>query len=157
MSFRVLGLDPGAFVHLYGLSDDVLARHCARRVRVGPEGGVPDRVELRDLRPGETALLVNHVHQPADTPYRASHAIYIREGATAAREVRGRLPSVMVRRLLSLRAFDAEHMMIAADVVEGTAAAACVQSMLENTAVDYLHVHYARPGCFAARIERAGA
>ncbi|NKF24493.1 DUF1203 domain-containing protein [Solimonas sp. C16B3] len=33
------------------------------------------------LQPGETALLLNDTHQNADTPYRASHAIFIREGA----------------------------------------------------------------------------
>ena len=29
-------------------------------------------------------LLLNYVHQPADTPYKASHAIFVREGAERA-------------------------------------------------------------------------
>ncbi|WP_133478623.1 DUF1203 domain-containing protein [Cognatilysobacter segetis] len=154
MSFRILGLDPAPFLPLYGLDDAALQARGARRVRVGPDGGVPDRVELRDLADGETALLLNFVHQPADTPFRASHAIYVREGATAARSVDGRVPAVMARRLLSLRAFDAGGMMVDADVVEGTAAAGRIVAMLDAPAVDYLHAHYARPGCFAARVER---
>src|SRR5690349_7928381 len=106
MPFRVR-LDPTPFAALYGLPDDQLAARGARRVRVGPDGGVPDRVELRDVAPGESALLVNHLHQPADTPYRACHAVYLREGAMRPRIIDGRLPRVMTRRLLSLRAFDA--------------------------------------------------
>nr|WP_156421634.1 DUF1203 domain-containing protein [Pseudomonas orientalis] len=30
----------------------------------------------------DSVLLLNHVCQPADTPYRAAHAIFIREGAS---------------------------------------------------------------------------
>lgn len=155
MSFRVIGLDPSPFVDLYGLPDDALAARCARRVRVGAEGGVPDRVELRDLTEGETALLVHHVHQPAATPYRASHAVYVLEGARTPRVVEGRLPTVMRRRLLSLRGFDAEHMMVEADVVEGVTAHERVERMLADARIAYVHAHYARPGCYAARIERA--
>ncbi|WP_407909159.1 DUF1203 domain-containing protein [Lysobacter claricitrinus] len=154
MTFRVVGLDPSPFVPLYALSDDELVARGARRVRVGADGGVPDRVELRDLVDGEVALLVNYVHQPAHSPYRASHAVYVREGATEARIVDGGVPEVMRRRLLSLRAFDAAHMMAEADVVDGVDADARIVAMFANADVDYIHVHYARPGCFAARVER---
>ena len=155
MTFRVIGLDPTPFAHLFDLADDELPAHHARRVRVGPEGGVPDRVELRDLVAGETALLVHYLHQPAATPYRASHAVYVLQGARTPRTVEGRLPAVLRRRLLSLRAFDADDMMVDADVVEGVAAHACVERLLADARVAYVHAHYARPGCFAARIERA--
>ncbi|TZF91542.1 DUF1203 domain-containing protein [Cognatilysobacter lacus] len=154
MTFRTIGLDPTPFMRLYDLGDDELALHDARRVRVGVAGRVPDRVELRDLAVGESALLVNYTHQPARTPYRACHAVYVREGATAARVVEGRLPSVMVRRLLSLRAFDSGHMMVEADVVEGQVARARLIDILADHRVAYVHAHYAKPGCFAARIER---
>ena len=155
MTFRVIGLDPSPFLPLFDLPDHALAAHMARRVRVGPEGGVPDRVELRDLAEGETALLVHHVHQPAATPFRASHAVYVREGAREARVVEGRVPAVLMRRLLSLRAFDAEGMMVDADVVEGTVAQSWLERMLGDARVACVHAHFARPGCFAARIERA--
>ncbi len=32
---------------------------------------------------GRTGALLNHTHQPVDTPYRARHAIYVRDGADA--------------------------------------------------------------------------
>jgi hypothetical protein len=154
MPFRITGLDPAPFAALYGLSDAQLVARGARRVHAGDDGGVPDRVELRDLGPGETALLVNHMHQPADTPYRACHAVYVREGATTPRVVDGRVPTVMAKRLLSLRAFDAAHMMVDADVVAGESAAARIVAMFADARVGYIHAHYAKPGCFAARIDR---
>jgi hypothetical protein len=42
-----------------------------------------------------------------------------------------------------------------ADVVEGAAAAPVIARMLANPGVAYLHAHYAKPGCYAARIDRA--
>ena len=41
-------------------------------------------------------------------------------------------------------------------VVEGEAAAPVIERMLADPGVAYLHAHYAKPGCYAARIDRAG-
>ena len=155
MTYRVLGLDPAPFRHLYHLSEDELAAHQARRYVVDKTPGFPDRVELRDLRPGETALLINYVHQPGDTPYRASHAIFVREGAERAAETVGTLPEVMRHRPLSLRAFDAADMMIDAVLVAGADAESPLLALLGDPRVRYVQAHYAARGCYAARIERA--
>ena len=153
MNYSVRGLPPEPFVPLYGLSVDELAKHRAQRVVVdGP--GFPERVEMRDAEPGETLLLVNFEHQNADTPYRSSHAIYVREGATKAWSG-DHLPEVMRKRLLSLRGFSAVGMMIDADVVEGREAEPLIERLFADPAVAYIHAHYARPGCYAARIDRA--
>ena len=154
MPFRISGLSPTPFSHLYGLSDDALAARGARRYLVDKSPGFPDRIELRDLRPGESALLVNFVHQPADTPYRASHAIFVHEGASAPASFVDTVPEVMQRRMLSLRAFDSAHLMTDAVLVEGREAAAAIERLLEDRAVAYLHAHYATRGCYAARVER---
>lgn len=154
MSFRITGLDPSAFVPLFGLPDAELARRCVRRMVVDAKPGFPDRVELRDLEPGETALLLNYVHQPADTPYRASHAIFVREGAVEAFEAVDQVPEVLARRPLSLRAFDVDHMMVAADLVDGSAAAPAIERLFDDPRAAYIQAHYALRGCYAARIER---
>ena len=153
MPFTVHGLSPEPFLLLYGLNDEELRAHRARRMIVDG-AGYPERVELRDAEPGETLLLVNHEHQSADTPYRSSHAIYVREGATQARSCDG-LPEVLRRRLLSLRGFSAEGMMIDADVCDGSDAEALIERLLGDERVAYLHAHAARPGCYLARINRA--
>ena len=155
MPFRITGLKPDAFIPLYGLSDADLASRGVRRQKVDNDPGFPDRIELRDIPVGGHALLLNYMHQPADTPFRATHAIFVREGATQTYDRVGDVPDVMRRRLLSLRAFDAAGMMIAADVTEGTSLDDLIARMFADPAAAYLHAHYARQGCFAARIDRA--
>ena len=153
MSFTVRGLSPEPFVPLYELGDDALAARLARRVVVDGSG-FPERIEMRDAQPGETLLLVNFEHQDADTPYRSSHAVYVREGATKSWSG-DHLPEVMRKRLLSLRGFSVDGSMIDADVVEGRDAEALIEHLFEDPAVAYIHAHYAKPGCYAARIDRA--
>jgi hypothetical protein len=157
MSFRITGLSPEPFRHLFGLPDAELQRHGAQRCHVDQPGGFPDRIELRDCAPGETVLLLNYMHQPADTPYRASHAIFVREGATAAYDAYDAIPLPLQARLISLRAFDVTHAMVDADVVEGTGLVPAIERFFADQDVAYLHAHYAKRGCFAARIDRASA
>ena len=155
MSFRITGLDAKPFRHLYGLSDSELAAHGAIRYVAESKPGYPDRVEMRDVEPGESVLLVNFEHQPTDSPYRSSHAIFVREGANESYDRVGDVPESMRIRLLSLRAFDAKGMMLDADVVEGRDIEAVVARMFADPDVAYIHAHNARRGCYAARIDRA--
>lgn len=155
MSFRITGLSPAPFRHLFGLCDEELARHNARRYVANAKPGFPDRIGIRDAEPGETVLLVNYEHQPAATPYRASHAVYVSETADTVYDRVGKVPAALATRLISLRAFDADHMIVDADVTEGSVLAPVIERLLANDAVAYLHAHYAKRGCYAARIERA--
>jgi hypothetical protein len=153
MSFRVTGLSPEPFRPLFGLPDEELARRGARRyVADGP--GFPDRIEISDAEAGETLLLVNHVHQPANTPYRASHAIFVRERPVAPTDLIDDLPPAMRARPLSLRAFDEEGLMVDGDLVEGSEAETLIERLFENPETAYIHAHYARRGCYAGLIER---
>ena len=155
MSFPIQGLSPAPFADLYGASEAELTARGAVRYVVDCTPGFPDRVELRGAAPGQTVLLVNHVSQPADTPYRASHAIFVREGATAAFDEVDVVPEAFRSRLLSLRAFDAAGMMVDADVVEGGEIEGLIGRLLDDIRVDRIHAHFAKRGCFAARITRA--
>jgi hypothetical protein len=154
MDFRIRGLEPALFRHLFGLDDAALAAAGACRYLVDHSPGFPDRVEVRDLEPGESALLVNYTHQPADNPYRASHAVFVREGATAAYDAVNEIPRVIRTRTISLRAFDQDHMLADADLVEGRDMESAIARMFRDGSVAYLHAHYAKPGCYAARIDR---
>ena len=155
MTFRITGLSPEPFRPLFGLSDAELAARGVLRYAVDASPGFPDRIEMREARPGETVLLLNHVCQPAPSPYRATHAIYVREGAEAAYDRTGEIPEVMRSRLLSLRAYDDAGMMLDADIVEGREAEPVIARLFANPAVSYLHAHNAKRGCYAGRIDRA--
>ena len=155
MTFQILALPSERFAPLFSLSDaDLKARNIVRQT-VTESPGTPCRVSLADAAVGETVLLLNYEHQPEASPYRASHAIFVRQGAEAATPAPGEVPEVLTSRLLSLRAFDKNHMMVAADVVDGKEISAALDQAFKDDAVAYIHLHNARPGCFAAAVIRA--
>jgi hypothetical protein len=153
MSFKVLGLAPDQFRPFFDLSDDQLREIGARRV-IADEPGLPCRVSMGHAEVGEEMLLLNFEHQPANTPYRANHAIYVRRAADKAYEAIDAIPEVMAGRLLAVRAFDAENMMFDAEVCEGKQAAEIFERFLANPNSSYLQVHNARRGCYSGRVER---
>jgi hypothetical protein len=93
------------------------------------------------------------MHQPADTPYRASHAIFVREGAEKAADIVDEVPEVIRLRIISIRAFSEAGEMLDADIAEGGDIEPLILRFLADPKVAYLHAHYAKRGCFAARIE----
>jgi hypothetical protein len=154
MSFRITGLDPASFRDLHFLSDAALAEKGVRRVRVEAEHAAPCRISLDDASVGESVLLLSYEHQPANTPYRQQGPIFVRETGSRFDAI-DVIPPALARRPLSLRGFDANDIMIEADLVDGAEAKALIDRFLANGAVSYIHAHYARRGCFAALIARA--
>jgi Protein of unknown function (DUF1203) len=155
MGFVVTGLSAKPFLHLYGLSDEKLAGHGVKRYTADAYPGFPDRIEMREAKPGERLLLLNHVSQPKNTPYRASHAIFILEGAQEAYRGENEIPEVMQTRMLSLRAFDPQGMMVDAALAQANGLVPAIMLLLENPLVSCIHAHNATRGCFAGQIERA--
>lgn len=154
MSFVVSALPLAQFQPLFALSDAELAeRGIARRTIDGP--GSPCRVTLEDARVGETVLLMNYEHQPADTPFRSRHAIFVRETAQDRTFAPDEIPPAFAaRKFLSLRAFDETGMMVDADITATDQLDAAITRLLANPEAAYLHAHYAGAGCYAARIDR---
>jgi len=155
LSFRIKGLSPHPFRHLFGLSDEELAKHGAKRYVADSTPGYPDRIEVRDAEPGETLILLNYTHQPADNPYRASHAIFVREGAETPYDRTDEIPDALRLRQISLRAFDADDLMVDADVVDGRDMESIIERFFANPHIAYIQAHYAKRGCYAARIDRS--
>ena len=155
MTFRITGLDPAPFRNLFGLPEAELAARGITRCIADEKPGYPDRIELRDADKGDSVLLLNFTHMPANTPYRSSHAIYVREGAQQTYDRVGEVPESLRTRLISLRAFDDAGMMLDADIVDGKDLEELIEKLLSVPGVSYLHAHFARRGCYAARIERA--
>lgn len=155
MSFQITGLPLTQFAPLFSLTDEELAARDAIRVVSDGKSGYPCRVSLRDAEQGELLILVNYEHLPVASPYRSRHAIYVRQAATDAALGVNEVPALFRSRLLSLRAFDSKGMMKDAEVVPGTAIEKTIEQMFANDATEYVHVHYAKPGCFAARVDRA--
>lgn len=154
MALRIRGLDPSPFQFLFDLDDAALAEHGAVREVAEASPGYPCRIGLTDAPVGEALILVNYEHQPAETPFRSRYAIYVRQGQQAYDAVNA-VPEQLRLRILSLRAFDAAGFLRDAEVVDGRALEGAAERLLDDPKTAYLHAHFAAPGCYAARIDRA--
>lgn len=154
MDFRITGLSPEPFRHLFGLPDHELAQYRAIRV-IADATGYPDRIEMCEAAIGESLLLINRVCQPVESPYYASHAIFVRENATEAYNRINEVPCVMRTRLLSLRAYDEKGMIVNAELVQGTDIEGAIDRLFDYENAAYIHAHNAIRGCYSGRIDRA--
>jgi hypothetical protein len=154
MSYVVRGLDPAPYKPLFGISDEQLAESGVVRMTVDSPT-FPCRVSLTDREIGEKVLLLNHVSHDVANPYRASHAIFVAEGADQAAEFIDEVPPVFETRVLSLRGFDEDGMMAEAILTQVGDADAGIRKLFDNPKVATIHAHNATRGCFSARIERA--
>lgn len=153
MAYRMEGLAPAAFESLFGLLDEELAGHRAKRV-IADGPGYPCRITLEDAEPGEELLLVNHVSHEDEGPFRTAYAIYVRREAVRAASFTDEAPPYLDKRTLGLRGFDAEGMLKGALIAQPCEADARIRELFENTEIDTIHAHNAAFGCFLARIER---
>ena len=159
MSYRIEGLDPAPFRALFALDDRTLAKQCIGRSFVTESFGTPCRVSLADADAGDEVLLLGYAHLMADSPFRAAGPIFVRRRAVeeryAAMKLVDTVPDVLARRLLSVRAYDADAFMRHAEVCEGHGLDDRIDAILADDAIAFLHVHYAKQGCYAARVVRA--
>jgi Protein of unknown function (DUF1203) len=154
MTFQIHALPKTPFEELFGLTDSELEMRGMHRVIATSEPGYPCRVSLQDAKVGEELLLLNYQHLDGNTPYAASHAIYVRRNAKQARMMPGQIPEVLSRRLLSVRGFNRQKLMVEADVIDGQDLATRLKALFSNVDVDVVHVHNAKQGCFAAKVTR---
>jgi hypothetical protein len=124
----------------------------AVRVRVDKPNAYPCRRCLQDGEPGETMVLLSYDPFIGRSPYSGPGPIYVHDRECAPFDGEG-LPEQLTRRLLSVRCYDERHMLLDAEVIDGKELGDTAQRLLHDDG-SYLHVHNARPGCFAARIDR---
>ena len=153
-NFQLLGLAREPFEHLFDLSDAELANQGIVRRFATVNPGFPCRISLADAEVGEEVLLLPYEHQAVASPYRASGAIFIRRDAEQCQLQAGEIPSYVARRLMSVRAYDADDMMIEAAVCEGTLVAEELERLFDDAGVAYVHLHNAKQGCFSCAVKR---
>jgi len=152
MHFRIRGLPAEQFAPLFALSDEQLKeRGAVRRIADGPR---PCRISLTDAKPGDELILVNYEHHAVASPYRMRFAIYVRAGEQTFDAVDA-VPEQLRTRTLAVRSFDGDAMMIGWEVIEGTKLKQAIARQFADPRAAYLHVHFAAPGCYAARVDRA--
>ena len=155
MNFQIVPLQLKEFLPLFELSDPELAAKGARRMIADANPGFPCRVSLEEAGIGERVILVNYIHQPTDSPYRATGPIFVREKAVQAKPQPSEIPAVVQRRTMSVRGYDAEGTMKNARVVEGRVLQGVIDDFFADEHVVYLHLHNAGAGCYSCRVDRA--
>lgn len=154
MGFRITGLPDEKFAPLFDLSDAELAdRGAVRQIADARQQGYPCRISLTDSRPGDELILVNYEHHPVASPYRMRFAIYVRRGETQFDAI-DEVPAQLRCRTLAVRAFDDKAMMVGWELVEGRDLEAAIERRFADPRAAYLHLHFAAPGCYAARVDR---
>jgi len=154
-SFRLVGLPYEPFAPLFDLTDTQRAGTGAVRVIAKSNTDYPCRVSLVDADIGDELLLLRFEHQPGQSPYRASGPIYVRRGVSPSILEPNEVPDYVTRRLISVRAYDDTHMMLGAEVCNGTEVAAEIGRQFADGRIAYIHLHNAKPGCFSCRVDRA--
>ena len=154
MDFRVTGLSPELFQPLFVLDDAALTDLAVHRTIADDATGFICRVSLAHAAPGEELILLSFEHQGAHSPYRATGPIFVRKSAITQFDEINLIPEPVRSRLLSVRAYDAEDQIVEADVVDGKEIETLIEKFFVQEAVAYLHIHYARRGCYACRIDK---
>ena len=156
MTFQISGLNPQQFSHLFLLDDKELAARGIDRHIADEAPAYPCRVSMEDAEIGEELLLLNFVHLKTASAYQANGPIFVSRKAKETRVFIDQLPPMLshAHRLFSVRAFDSTDRMIDAEVASGVQLQALLENFLHNPKVGYLQVHFARRGCFAARVDR---
>jgi hypothetical protein len=140
-------------MHVIPLPAPLADDPAAVRVIADAPNSYPCRRCLRDAEPGEALLLLSYDPFRGESPYSGPGPIYVHEHACAPWDGEG-IPDQLARRMLSVRAYDERHMLVDADVVDGRELEPAAERLLGASGAVYVHVHNARPGCFAARVDR---
>lgn len=153
-SFQISGLQEQEFSEFFDLTDAELAKHHMQRVIADSNPGYPYRVSLVDAEIGEELLLLPHAHLPEASPYQASGPIFVRRHGRRQILAAGVLSGYVTTRLISLRAYSANHRMLLADVCAGDTLSTNILHAFDDPETAYLHLHNAKRGCYSCRVDR---
>ena len=115
----------------------------------------PVRCCLRRVRGDEGVVLLSARPRTADSPYAAAGPVYLHADRCDGFHDHGSLPPMLHGSTLSLRGYDAGHMITGTAVVTSDHLEAAALELLQAPGVAYVFVHYAGPGCYACRVELA--
>ena len=154
--FQFVPLPESVADHVRRELADPFGNHALRPIVVDQESSFPCRVCLEDARPGEEVLLFSYRPLDRPAPHQTLGPVYVHRAPCTPFRPSARLPEVLRRRLVAFRAYDRDaEELIDCDVLEGAALEARLHTVLRNRSVERIHVHFARPGCFACAVERS--
>lgn len=153
-SFIIKGIPLQEISHLFELDEETLNSIGAQLLTVYEKPGFPCRVSLVDAEIGERVLAMNFEHHNVNSFYKASDPVFIRMHAKENQLAPNEIPLMLIHRTLSLRIYDKNAMMIAAQITIGTELKEAIQQIFSNKEASYIQVHNAGPGCYNCQINR---
>ena len=154
MSFQIHALPETLFSQYFEYDKHKLNLSNAHLEIVTENHSIPCRVSLSYAKVGEIVLLVNYQHQPKNTPYKSTHAIFVRKDVRQANLVVNEVPNILTTSVLSIRGFDCRHFIKQAVVIEGLKLAETLETIFDCAEISYIHIHFAGAGCFTAKATR---
>jgi hypothetical protein len=153
-NFKIMALSYNQFADLFLLSRLELKKIGAVKMIVDKTPGFPCRVSLQDATIGEEVLLLPFQHHKTTSAYQSTGPIFVRKNAIEATLGLNEIPTMLLHRLLSLRCYNKEGIMIHATVVEGEVLSETLQELFTDNKIAYVHIHNAKPGCYNCIAER---
>jgi len=153
-NFKFEALNHLNFEYLNDLSEAELAENTIKKMKVDQFPGFPCRITLEDAQIDEMVFLLNYDFHNVSSPYRASGPVFVRANQLTKTYAQNEIPVMFNHRLLSIRGYNKEAMMIFADVSEGQFLKDKLLQILENPEIEYIHLHNAKPGCFNCTVKR---
>ena len=153
INFRISAIGQD-FQNLFDMNELELEEIGAKRMIVDEKPGFTCRVSLEDANIGEEVILFYYEHHKVKSPYKASGPIFIRKNTIKADLAVNEIPSLLNHRLLSLRIYNGDGMMIDAKTIKGNILRKEILQVFRNKNAKYIQVHNAGPGCYNCQINR---
>jgi Protein of unknown function (DUF1203) len=116
----------------------------------------PCRRCLRNAEPGDRLALTSYdPFLVRSSPYAGGGPVFVHaDGCEPFAPEPGSVSEQVGGRVLSIRAYDRDAMLTEAAVTDGERFRERASALLDDPEVEFLHVHFAGPGCFAFRVDR---
>lgn len=154
MNFIIKALSHNQFETYFDQSDSELKKMGIKRMFVNEKPGFPCRVSLEDAEIGEEVILLSHEFHKTNSPYQSQGPIFVRKGVKTKELNQNEIPVMLNHRLLSFRGYNKNGFMKEATTAEGVNTNKEIQRMLENSDIEYIHIHNSSPGCYNCEVIR---
>jgi uncharacterized protein DUF1203 len=150
-NFRIVPLGSEVAYAARRAADEGAADH--RAVTADSPRGYPCRHCLRWALPGERMILFPFVAIPPGRPYSESGPIFVHAEVCERYAATDEFPAAF-REGRVIRAYNSDHDIIAAEVVNGDGPEAVIERFLQKPETAFVHVRSASHGCYTMEIER---
>lgn len=116
----------------------------------------PCRLCLGDTDPGQLHVLFSYMPFVNNkNPFAEVGPVYVHQDCSAYLDVNVFPPDIKKRKYLQVRGYDADDILIKADLTEGNNIESMIEEFLNIDDVMYLHIRHGQTGCYLLKVERA--